>query len=291
MKEPCYCIVTPVRNEEEFLQDTVDCVTAQTIQPRRWIIVDDGSNDDTGNIADKAARHHDWISVVHRSDRGERRAGGGVMEAFSDGLKLLNEERWHYLVKLDGDVTFERDYFERCFDRFTADTRLGIGGGLICTLANGVLNPESKLDPAFHVRGATKIYKLECWQAIGGLIQATGWDTVDELKANMMGWTTRTFCDLRVVHHRPAGRAYGIWANWIKNGRANYVAGYHPLFMLLKCISRVRQRPLGVASLGLAVGFWGAYLKGLPQIDDIEVIRYLRREQMKRVLLRRSLWV
>lgn len=288
--EPRYCIITPVRNEGKFLRDTVNSVTAQTHVPLRWIIVDDGSSDDTAEIADEAARHYDWISVVHRSDRGARLAGGGVMEAFADGLTLLNKETWHYLVKLDGDVTFERDYFERCFDRFAADERLGIGGGLICNLVDGALQSESKLDPSFHVRGATKIYKLECWQAIGGLAHATGWDTIDELKANMLGWTTRTFRDLKVLHQRPAGRAYGTWANWVKNGRANYVAGYHPLFMLLKCISRVRQRPFGIAALGLAVGFCGAYLSGLPQIDDTQLIRYLRKEQMKRVLLRRSLW-
>ena len=283
-----YAIVTPVRNEERFLQDTVDSVAAQTVRPARWIIVNDGSNDGTGGIAQRAAERYEWISVVHRSDRGKREAGGGVVQAFYDGFRLLDETSWRYLVKLDGDLTFEPNYFERCFDRFAEENSLGIGGGLICSVADG--RPESAGDPDFHVRGATKIYKRDCWQAIGGLAQVTGWDTVDELKANMLGWTTRTFKDIKAIHHRPAGDAYGVWPNWVKNGRANYVAGYHPLFMFLKCLKRLFQKPYGIAGIGLAVGFLGSYFRKAPRIDDVEVIRYFQREQMKRLFLRPSLW-
>lgn len=290
VNEPRYAIVTPARNEEKFLQSTVDAIVAQTIRPIQWIIVNDGSSDSTGRIAEEAARRYDWIRVVHRNDRGKRQAGGGVVEAFYDGFDVLEGANWDYLVKLDGDVTFEPDYFERCFARFESEQSLGIGGGLICGLANGSLYPESAGDPEFHVRGATKIYKQNCWQAIGGLARMTGWDTVDELKANMLGWTTRTFKDIKVIHHRPAGDAYGVWPNWIKNGRANYVAGYHPIFMFVKCLKRLFQKPYGIAGVGLAVGFVGGYIKRAPRIDDARVIRYFRREQMKRLFLRNSLW-
>ena len=285
-----YCIITPAKNEAEFLLNTIESVVAQTITPARWVIVDDGSADNTGQIADDAAKKYDWISVVHRKDRGARRAGGGVVEAFQDGLELLQNVQWDYLVKMDGDVTFGLDYFKQCFAKFAADSKLGIGGGLICNLINGTPQPESKVDPVFHVRGATKIYKFECWQAIGGLVPAVGWDTIDELKANMLGWKSLTFREIPMLHHRPAGAAYGTWPNWVKNGRANYVTGYHPVFMLFKCLSRVFKKPFGVGALGLAVGFFGSYLKGLPRIDDIQVIRFLRREQMKRLFLRKSLW-
>lgn len=285
-----YIIISPVRNEQEYIHGTIESVVAQTLRPTQWIIVDDGSSDGTGRLAEEAAQQHRWIRVVHREDRGVRRAGAGVMDAFQSGQELLGDELWDFLVKLDGDVTFEPDYFERCIGRFAADMRLGIGGGLVCKVANGALCPESNGDPAFHVRGATKIYKRECWQSIGGLVQATGWDTVDEFKANMLGWTTRTFSDIKIVHHRPTGAAYGTWSNWVKNGRANYVTGYHPLFMLLKCISRLFKKPYGIAALGLWAGFCSGYLKRLPQIEDAQMIRYLRQEQMKRLLLQSSLW-
>ena len=289
MNNSAYVIISPVRNEEEFLPLTLASVAAQSILPRLWIIVNDGSTDGTGSIIDEAARKHDWIKAVHRPDRGSRQAGSGVMEAFYDGYAQV-PVGWDYLIKLDGDLSFEADYFERCFQHFLAEPRLGIGGGTVCTSVNGSLSVESKIDPRFHVRGATKIYRHECWQQLGGLIRAPGWDTVDELKANMLGWTTRTFSDLQLVHHRPAGDAYGTWSNWTKNGRANYVAGYHPLFMLLKCARRTLEKPYLVEACGLWLGFLGGYLQRVPQVPDRHLIKYFRRQQMNRLLGRKSLW-
>jgi poly-beta-1,6-N-acetyl-D-glucosamine synthase len=285
-----YVIIAPVRDEAEHIQRTIESVVSQTILPAQWIIVNDGSKDTTGRLIEEAAAHHSWIKTVHREDRGERRAGGGVVEAFYAGLKHVEDERWEYLVKLDGDLTFEPGYFERCFEAFAKQFRLGIAGGLICNNVGGMLSAESKGDPPFHVRGATKIYRRECWQDLGGLVQAPGWDTIDELKANMLGWSTRTLPDIKIVHHRPAGAAYGAWSNWVKNGRANYVAGYHPVFMLLKCISRVFKKPYGIAALGLWVGFCGGYAKRIWRVDDPAFIRYFRNQQVRRLLGRSSLW-
>ena len=285
-----YIIISPVRDEAEYIQRTIDSVVSQTIPPTQWIIVNDGSKDKTGRIIEEAATRYSWIKTVHRGDCGARRAGGGVMEAFYAGFKLLGEERWEYLVKLDGDVTFKPDYFERCFAQFIEEARLGIAGGLVCNLFNGALAAESKADPEFHVRGATKIYKRECWDDIGGLVQETGWDTIDELKANMLGWSTRTLRDIKIVHHRLAGAAYGTWSNWVKNGRANYVTGYHPAFMLLKCISRVFKRPYVIAAAGLAWGFVSSYFRGVNRGVEPEVVLYLQRQQMNRLLLKNSLW-
>jgi glycosyltransferase involved in cell wall biosynthesis len=290
MKAVRYIVISPVRNEQEFLEGTIRSLVSQTIRPVLWIIVDDGSTDATGRMADEATLQNSWIRVVHRKDRGVRRAGSGVMEAFNDGYKLVDGQPWDYLVKLDGDVTLEPNYFERCFAAFDADSRLGIAGGLVCNLIDGELRAESKNDPVFHVRGATKIYKQQCWQAIDGLFPVTGWDTLDELKANMLGWNTRTLADVKFIHHRPAGGAYGTWPNWVKNGYANYVTGYHPLFMLLKCAKRIFEKPYGIAALGLWTGFCSGYIKRLPQIDDVQLIRFLRQEQMKRLLRKSSLW-
>jgi glycosyltransferase involved in cell wall biosynthesis len=285
-----YFIVSPVRNEQQHLPGTIQAVASQTLLPAKWILVDDGSSDATGGIIDQAEKRHGWIKALHRADRGCRRAGSGVMEAFFDGFNLVQDEPWDFLVKLDGDVTFEPEYFEQCFARFSADSRLGIAGGLVCNRVNGTLRAESKADPLFHVRGATKIYKHECWQAIGGLPRAVGWDTVDEVKANMLGWTTRTFPDIKIVHHRLAGRAYGAWANWVKNGRASYFAGYHPIFMIMKCARRIIEEPYVVAALGLFAGFYSGYFRRASRVDDPHLIRYLREQQMHRLWGRPSLW-
>jgi len=283
-----YVIISPVRNEARFLGATIASVVAQTVRPRLWVMVDDGSSDGTGRLIEEAARGLEWIKAIRRQDRGNRRAGSGVMEAFYDGYRLVEGESWQFIVKLDGDLSFAPDYFEKCFDIFQREPRLGIGGGLVCTNLNGKTKEEFK-DPAFHVRGPAKIYRRECWQEIGGLIQAPGWDTVDLIKAQMLGWNTLTFSGIHLVHHRPTGGAYGSWNNWVKNGLANYITGYHPVFMACKCLKRMLHKP-HIAGIGLWCGFMKGYFKKIPQVGDRAMIDYLRTQQWRALTFRHSLW-
>jgi biofilm PGA synthesis N-glycosyltransferase PgaC len=281
-----YIIITPVRDEALYIEKTLEAVSCQTILPSQWLIVDDGSVDGTGEILDSRAAQISWIKVIHRKNRGFRAAGGGVMEAFYAGYSVLNDDDWDFIVKLDGDLSFSPDYFEQCFKVFDAEKELGIAGGTICQLENGQLKVDSVGDPQFHVRGATKIYRRACWEKINPLVKAPGWDTVDEVKANFHGWTTRTFADLKLVQHKPTGGADGFWRNRFKNGLANYITGYHPVFMLAKCVKRALRKPFFLESIALLAGFCTGYLKGIPQVQDDEVIRYLRQQQI-RFLLRR----
>jgi biofilm PGA synthesis N-glycosyltransferase PgaC len=290
MSSAKYIIITPVRDEEQFLQLTIDSMAGQTVLPSQWIIVDDGSTDNTARIARSAAGTHSWITVVQRSDRGFRKPGGGVVEAFCDGYRSLQAQDWQWVVKFDGDLSFGSDFFEQCLRRFQKDPKLGIGGGSICKKVDNALVVEAPGDPAFHVRGATKIYKRDCWEAIGGLIPAPGWDTVDEYKANMLGWNTYTFPELKLWHHRVAGGAEGTWKNWVKNGLANYVAGYHPVFMILKCARRSLMKPYGIVGLGLFAGFLSGYIRRVPQVNEKNLIRYVRNQQLRRLFLQPSLW-
>jgi poly-beta-1,6-N-acetyl-D-glucosamine synthase len=285
-----YVVVSPVRNEEKYLALTINSMVAQTIRPACWVIVNDGSKDETGRVAEQAAHSNSWIKVVNRPDRGFRKAGGGVVEAFYEGYRSIENQSWDFVVKLDGDLSFSPDYFEQCFKRFDQDEHLGIAGGTICCRVGEAIEPEAKADPRFHVRGATKIYRSACWHGIGGLIQAPGWDTLDEVKANMLGWTTCTLSGLNVIHHRPTGAAYGTWNDRVKSGMANYISGYHPLFMLLKCVRRMAAQPYLLGGLGLLFGFIKGYLKRIPQVKDKVLIRYLRQQQMNRLLGRKSLW-
>jgi poly-beta-1,6-N-acetyl-D-glucosamine synthase len=287
-KSTKYVVITPVRDEEEHLQSTIQSMLHQIVLPKEWVIVDDGSKDCTGRIIDDYASRYPWIKAVHRKDRGFRKAGGGVVEAFNDGYRSLTCSDWDFMAKFDGDLTFDPDYFEKCFDEFYRDIKLGVGGGVICYVADGKKRFEET--PLFHVRGATKIYRKSCWDAIGGFIAAPGWDTMDEVKANSLGWTTRSFPQLHLIHHRDTGSADGIWTSLVKYGRANYICGYHPLFMISKCIIRLIRKPYIIGSVGLMYGFVSGYLTNLPQVNDREAIAYLRRQQISRLLKKETIW-
>lgn len=283
-----YVVITPVRDEEEHLQSTIESMIRQTVLPTEWVIVDDGSKDGTGKIIDEYASRYSWIKAIHRTDRGFRKAGGGVVDAFNDGYRALASSDWDFMTKFDGDLTFEPDYFAKFFDEFYRDDKLGVGGGVICYVDGGKKRFEEA--PAFHVRGATKIYRKACWDGIGGFLPAPGWDTMDEVKANSLGWSTRSFPHLHLVHHRDTGSADGLWPTLVKYGRANYICGYHPLFMLSKCIVRLVRKPYIIGSIGLMYGFVSGYLTHVPQVDDRAAIAYLRGQQIGRLIGRESIW-
>jgi len=289
MPDPAYIVITPVRNEEKYLPLTLASMYAQTVKPKQWILVDDGSIDGTGKLIDQAAATHPWVTALHRADRGSRQAGSGVIAAFYDGYNMIAGNDWDYVVKFDGDLSFDPDYFELCLREFAVDSTLGIAGGTCSKLVQGKRVPEFAGEPPFHVRGPTKIYRRACFEAIGGLIKAPGWDTVDLIKANMLGWKTRTFPHIQLVHHRPTGGAYGSWANYVKNGLANYITGYHPVFMACKCVRRT-LRNLNLEGLGLWCGFMKGYLWRIPRISDPAMIRYLRHQQWRALTFRKNLW-
>ncbi len=283
-----YLVITPVRDEEKYLEATIRSVIAQTLQPAEWIIVDDGSTDGTREIISRRAAQHAWIKPRFRRNRGYRQPGAGVVEAFYDGYGAAQCNDWDFIVKLDGDLGLPPDYFRQALAACAAQPRLGICGGALYHELGGELVEEKC--PRFHVRGATKIYRRECWQQIGGLQPWPGWDTIDELKANMLGWTTQTLSALRVIHYRFTGTAESKWRDMVKNGRADYFSGYHPLFMILKCLSRAFQWPYLTGALGLAHGFLSGYTQRLPQVPDPELIRYLRRQQLRRLMGAQTIW-
>jgi glycosyltransferase involved in cell wall biosynthesis len=283
-----YVIVTPIRDEEKFIETTIASVQAQTVRPTEWVIVDDGSTDRTGEIIDRYAAQIPWIRAVHRPNRGFRKSGGGVVEAFYDGFNQLRCDDWDFVVKLDGDLTLSPTYFEQCFAHFTSDSKLGIGGGEIYhEFGEG---QKLEANPKFHVRGATKIYRRACWEAIGGLWQAPGWDTIDEVKANMLGWRTYSFGELQVMHHRLTGTAEGLLRDRIKLGVACYVTGYNPIFLIAKCVSRLVQKPYVTGSAAIFYGFIKGYCIRAPRVNDKQFIRYVRSQQLRRLCGLETIW-
>ena len=285
-----YVVVTPVRDEIAHLAALYDAISAQSLRPVQWILVDDGSTDGSTELIEGWARRDPWITIVRRADRGHRAAGSGVMQAVQAGIDAISAPDWEFLVKLDADLELPDDYFERCLARFEADPRLGMGGGLVVDRGADGREALEQRHPDFHVRGATKIYRRACWDTIGPLPQAAGWDTIDELRACHGGWRTATFADIVAVQGRTTGQRAGTWRDWTKNGRAAHAAGYHPAFVAARAVRNALQRPFGVKGVALAWGWAGCVLARRARLVDDELARYVRGQQLRRLVGLPSIW-
>jgi poly-beta-1,6-N-acetyl-D-glucosamine synthase len=283
-----YVVITPVRDEEQYLPLTIESMVNQSDPPTEWMIVDDGSKDRTGEIIDDACRRHPWIRIVRCADRGYRKWGAGIIEAFYEGFNSLICKDWEFMCKLDGDLSFGATYFRDALNKFEGEPSLGIGGGVLYHYKEGVKVLERH--PKFHVRGGVKIFRRACWNAIGGLWVGPGSDTVDEVKANQLGWKTSSFPDLHLIHHRPTGSSWGRWGGLVKDGRIDYVYGSHPAFLVAKSLVRLARRPYVTGSLALLYGYLTAHLRRTTRVDDPELIRYLRQQQIARLMGRETIW-
>lgn len=283
-----YCLVSPVRDEARYARRTLDSVLGQTAPPTLWVIVDDGSTDETPAIlADYAARHPS-IRIVTRADRGKRGVGGGVVEAFNVGLATIDRGDFAYLGKLDMDLDLPSRYFEALLDLFEADDRLGSVSGKAYFPAPS--NPDG--DPAGALiseeigddvsLGMTKLWRCECFEDIGGLAPGVMWDGIDCYSARMLGWKVYSVDrpDLRFVHLRPMGSSdQGILTGRRRWGRGHWYMGSSPLFVLASALNRARYRPVLSGSLAMLTGYAKAAFAREPRLDRPDFRRYLRRYQ------------
>ena len=287
-KDVVFSVVTPVRNEGRTIKDTIESVIKQTIRPKRWVIIDDGSTDNTGEILKAYAEKNDWIEVLHFEDKGysdyemaHRKLGAG--------LERLLQYQNDYIVKMDGDITFESNYFEEIFRRFDADPQLGIAGGVFYVLDGGQYVLESS--PLYHVRGASKIYRWKCWEDIGGFVHKLGYDTIDEIQAHMKGWKTRSFPELKVIHHRKTFTRKGKLGSAVYQGKLNYLVWYHPLYVILKSAKfSLTRKPYFFYGAAFIYGFLKCYAIGLQRsINDEEFKRYIRGQQLRKLMFRSTI--
>ena len=259
---------------------------APAISGRTVIVVDDGSIDASGEILDRAAAEHSWIRVHYlRSTR--TRAEGGE----SAVMRILTREVWEgfdFILRLDADLTFGADFARKLICEFARDPRLGIAGAALCEPRGN--DWREVRQPAFHTRGAAKMYSRECFAAIGGLAGGLGWDTLDEARAMMLGYRTRHFRHVLALHHRPQGGAAGAWRARIAAGRAAYQVGYSPLFLFARAAACMAKRPRMIGGLAMVAGYIHGYLTRQSRSASPEVGRFVRRQQIRRLLLMESQW-
>ncbi len=281
-----YVIITPVKDEETFFPKTTESVLNQEIKPEKWIIINDGSTDRTGELVSRLERENSWITGIHLESGSERKPGGESL--INRGLQNLRLKDFDFFVRMDGDLSFENNYFKRLFFEFQKNPKLGIASGVCFVPLGGRLKQEKH--PRFHTRGPLKTYRIQCFFDIGGLESDLGWDTVDEVKANMLGWQTRSFPELKILHLRKTQTASGVLRGKRTLGITDYYLGYHPLFMLLKSMRHMALPPYFLGGIHLFAGFLSGYLKGRKQIDDLNFIKYLRKQQFNKLIGRETIW-
>lgn len=281
-----YLAITPARDEERFLPGLIDSLRAQTIAPQRWIVIDDASTDRTGAIVDQAARATPWITPRHlKSDRPRQAGGESVI------MQFLSKDAWRtmdFIFRLDADLTFGPDVVESLIAEFQRDHRLGIASPTLAEPANGGWKDVAVR--SMHTRGAAKMYSRACFEALGKLESGLGWDVIDGARAQMAGFKTRTFAHIRCFHHRPQGSAGGLLRGRFAIGRSAWYVGYSPLFLLAAAARRIAEPPFLLGAIMMVAGYLDGFVHRRPQVNDPKLIRFVRKQQMRRLLLMDSLW-
>lgn len=277
-----YAAVTPVRDEAENLNRLADAIVTQTARPERWLIVDTGSTDETLTLAHSFATWHSWIDVVTDDDSGGTLRGAPIVRAFSRGVTHLGALP-AVIVKLDADVSFDPDHFERVLAAFAADPSLGIVSGNAEELVSGEWRP--RFNTGSSVWGAARAYRRECLLDVSPLEERMGWDGIDEVKARLHGWTTRTLRDVSFRHHRLEGERDGSrWRAWSARGRAAHYMGYRSWYLALRALHHARTEP---QALAMVSGYAAAALAREATCPDERVSASLRSEQSLRHLRER----
>jgi poly-beta-1,6-N-acetyl-D-glucosamine synthase len=280
-----YLLISPCRNEADFMRKTLDSVLAQSVPPSLWVIVDDGSTDATPAILAEYAARHACIKIVTRADRGHRAVGPGVVDAFYAGLASVDVDAFEFLCKLDLDLELPLRYFEILRERMASNPRLATCSGKAYVWEHGQLVDEGHGDDMSL--GMTKFYRVSCFKAIGGFVREVMWDGIDCHRCRMLGWIACSWNEpqLRFVHLRPMGSSQnGILTGRMRHGYGQYFMGTGLTYMAASAFFRARQAPMLLGSAAMLYGWLRGAVLRQPRYEDMAFRHFLRRYQW-RVLL------
>ena len=250
-----YYIVIPAYNESAFIALTLDSLSKQTVLPKKVVVVNDNSTDNTAFIVSEFAKDHPWISLVNKTSEAVHLPGSKVIQAFQKGLETL-DDNFDVIVKLDADLILPNHYFETILDIFKNDATVGMAGGFAYIDRNGDWILENLTDKD-HIRGAFKAYRTACFKQIGGLKPAMGWDTIDELLSKFYGWKVVTDSSLKVKHLKPTGANYDKSARY-KQGEAFYTLGYGFVITAIASAKLAMMKKKPLLFFDYIKGFWKA---------------------------------
>jgi poly-beta-1,6-N-acetyl-D-glucosamine synthase len=281
---PKYVLITPARNEEAFIEKTLESVIHQTHLPLKWVIINDGSTDGTASRVEPYLAKYDWIQLVNLPPRRERNFAAKV-NAFNKGQELVKGLDYEIVGNLDSDVSLEPDHFEFLMNRFREDQRLGVAG-TVFREEGGYNSGTDSLEGQFYVSGQCQMFRRECFDEIGGYFanKAGGIDWIAVTTARMIGWKTRSFREKSFFHHRRLGTAErSAFAASFSYGEKDYYLGGHPLWELFRVAFRAIKRPYLVEGVGLGLGYAWAALRRLERPISKELVVFHRREQMRKL--------
>lgn len=280
-----YVLVTAAYNEGTLIENTIRSIVCQSLLPKLWVIVSDGSTDDTDAVVARYASQHPFIHL-HRLTEDHPRNFAAQATAINAGIAQLAGTDFDFFGNLDADITLEPSYFQQLLTKFEHDPQLGLAGGSVRERgADGIFRgrPDNSLTSVAH---AVQLFRRSCFQAIGGAyvgLPYGGPDTYAEVTARMKGWRVASFPDLKVLHHRVTGSVGGAVNGCFRQGRMDHSLGTLPLFECMKVLRRVDCKPFLVGAVARMAGFLFAYSRREKRPVPEEFIAYFRREQTERV--------
>jgi poly-beta-1,6-N-acetyl-D-glucosamine synthase len=278
-----YVLISPARNEAQFIELTIQSVIGQSVRPLKWVIVSDGSTDGTDDIVRRYMRDHDWIELVRTPERTERHFAGKV-HAFNAGYETVKHLEFDVIASLDADISFDSDYFKYLLQKLDDDPKLGLVGTPFLDGTHGIY--DYRFVNIEHVSGACQVFRRQCFQDIGGYLPVKGGciDHIAVVSARMQQWKTRTFTDKVCQHHRDMGTAQqSMMTARFKNGQKDYSIGNHPLWEVSRGLYQMTKKPFVVGALSLIAGYIYASIKGSQRPVSPELVKFVRNEQMSRL--------
>ena len=275
-----YYVIIPAHNEASFVAQTLNSLLKQTVLPAKIVVVNDSSTDQTGAVVQGFAANNSFISLVNKTSQAIHLPGSKVILAFHEGQKHIDLD-YDFIVKADADLIFPENYFETIIQMFRADDQIGMAGGFAYIQKNNDWILENLTDKD-HIRGAFKAYRKACFEQIGGLKPAMGWDTADELLAKFYGWKVATNSSLKVKHLKPTGANYNKTARF-KQGEAFYTLGYDLLITAIAAakLSFRKRKPL--LFIDYIQGFLQAKIQKKPMLVSTEQARFVRQYRWRKI--------
>ena len=279
---PSYVLITPARNEADFIELTLKSVVSQTVRPLKWVIVNDGSSDGTADIVARYASAHPWIELIHMPERRERNFAGKA-HAVNAGREKMSGTGYEVIGNLDADVSFDRGYFEFLLNRFAENPRMGVAG---TAFIEGKQSYNYEFVGLEHVSGMCQMFRRACFEEIGGYraIKSGGVDLIAVLSARAHGWETRTFVEKKFLHHRvQSGALYTGLRERIHMGRKDYLLGNHPAWELLRSLYQMRHKPYVVGGMLLLASYLWCSISGIQRNIPDDLLALRRSDQTNRL--------